>query len=69
VIKIQLLNIVNNLTFKRRHCTLFVVISSKAKELSAICEIAVSNLLEHNATETEKQQGLDLADYLVGCKK
>jgi len=43
--------------------------SNKAKELSSICEITVSNLLERNATETEKQQGLDLADYLVAHKK
>lgn len=40
--------------------------NAKAKELSAICEISVSDILERNATETEKQQGLDLADYLVG---
>jgi len=40
--------------------------NAKAKELSAICEISVSDILEHNATQTEKQEGLDLADYLVG---
>jgi len=40
--------------------------NAKAKELSAICEISVSNLLERHASQTEKQQGLDLADYLVG---
>ncbi|HXD92820.1 MAG TPA: DUF6371 domain-containing protein [Bacteroidia bacterium] len=40
--------------------------NTKAKELSTFCEITVSDLLEHNATQTEKQQGLDLADYLVG---
>ncbi|HXU27915.1 MAG TPA: hypothetical protein VN698_11845 [Bacteroidia bacterium] len=45
-----------------------MLINTKAKELSIICKkITVSNLLERHATETEKQQGLDLADYLVEC--
>ena len=36
----------------------------KANELSDIATFKVSNLLEINASEAEKQQGLDLADYL-----
>ena len=37
----------------------------KAKELSGIASFTVSDLLEQKATETEREQGLDLADYLV----
>lgn len=39
--------------------------SEKAKLLSGITNFEVSDLLEQNATDTEKQQGLDLADYLI----
>jgi len=39
--------------------------SIKAKELSQLANITVSNLLERKATECEKRQGLDLADYLL----
>jgi len=39
--------------------------NSKAKELSTFAQFIVSDLLEFKATEVEKQQGLDLADYLV----
>lgn len=39
--------------------------SSKAKELSHLATFQVSNLLERKATEAERQQGLDLADYLI----
>lgn len=39
--------------------------SSKADELSHIAKFTVSNLLERKATDTEKQQGFDLADYLI----
>lgn len=39
--------------------------SSKAKELSNLAIFTVSDLLERKATETEKKQGLDLADYLT----
>ncbi|QHT71182.1 hypothetical protein GXP67_33285 [Rhodocytophaga rosea] len=39
--------------------------SQKAKELSSITTIQVSNLLERKATQAERQQGLDLADYLI----
>jgi rubredoxin len=37
----------------------------KARELSHITKFSVSDLLERNATEAERQQGLDLADYLI----
>ncbi len=37
----------------------------KAKELSAITSITVSDLLERKAGNTEKLHGLDLADYLL----
>jgi len=39
--------------------------SSKAKELSHLAIFAVSDLLERKATEAEKKQGFDLADYLI----
>ena len=39
--------------------------SSKAKELSHLSHFAVSDLLECKATEAERQQGFDLADYLI----
>jgi len=39
--------------------------SEKAKELSKICFVSVSNLIEQNATDEERQSGFDLADYLV----
>lgn len=39
--------------------------SEKAKELSHIATFAVSDLLERKATDAEKKQGLDLADYLI----
>ncbi len=38
--------------------------NSKAKELSDLAIFTVSDLLERKATEAEKEQGLDLADYL-----
>ena len=41
--------------------------NAKANELSTLCNIIVSDLLERQATPQQKQQGLDLADYLVGC--
>ena len=37
----------------------------KAKELSEICSVSVSSLIEEKATERERQAGFDLADYLV----
>jgi hypothetical protein len=39
--------------------------SSKAKELSQLATFTVSDLLERKATEAEKKQGFDLADYLI----
>jgi len=39
--------------------------SEKAKEMSRICTVSVSSLIENNATEQERQAGSDIADYLV----
>jgi len=39
--------------------------SNKAKELSHITTFNVSDLLERKASEAERGQGLDLADYLI----
>lgn len=39
--------------------------SSKAKELSHLAVFTVSDLLERKATEAERKQGFDLADYLI----
>lgn len=39
--------------------------SSKAKELSHLGTFTVSDLLERKATESEKKQGFDIADYLI----
>jgi hypothetical protein len=39
--------------------------SSKAKELSHLANFTVSDLLERKATEAEKKEGFDLADYLI----
>jgi len=39
--------------------------SSKVKELSHLAIFTVSDLLERKATEAEKKQGFDLADYLI----
>ena len=39
--------------------------SSKAKELSHLAIFTVSDLLERKASEAEKKQGFDLADYLI----
>jgi hypothetical protein len=39
--------------------------STKAKELSHLANVLVSDLLERKATEAEKEKGLDLADYLI----
>lgn len=56
---------------KGRNVTLFPDLngfekwSSKAKELSHITLFAVSDLLERKATDNERTQGFDLADYLV----
>jgi hypothetical protein len=42
--------------------------SSKAKELSHLATFTVSDLLECKATEIERLQGLDIADYLIRDK-
>ncbi len=39
--------------------------SSRAKELSHLAPFTVSDLLERKATEAERKQGFDLADYLI----
>jgi hypothetical protein len=39
--------------------------SSKAKDLSHLATFTVSDLLERKASEAEKKQGFDLADYLI----
>jgi len=39
--------------------------SSKAKELSHLANFTVSDLLERKATKAEREQGFDLADYLI----
>jgi hypothetical protein len=58
-------------TLKGRTVTLFPDLngfdkwSSKAKKLSNFAIFTVSDLLERKATEAEKKQGFDLADYLI----
>ncbi|MBL4586008.1 MAG: hypothetical protein JKX84_02975 [Flavobacteriales bacterium] len=42
--------------------------SEKAKELSHLAAFTISDLLERKATEAEKEQGFDLADYLIRFK-
>src|SRR5690606_32348542 len=39
--------------------------SEKTKELKSICSISVSDLLEQVATEKERDNGFDVADYLI----
>lgn len=39
--------------------------SKKAKELSHLAIFSVSDLLERKATEAERKQGFDIADYLI----
>lgn len=39
--------------------------SAKAKELSHLAHFIVSDLLEQKATEAERKEGLDIADYLI----
>lgn len=45
--------------------TAFEIWSAKAKELSQLAIFTVSDLLERKATEAERKQGFDLADYLI----
>src|SRR5690606_26969704 len=39
--------------------------SEKTKELKSICSVSVSDLLEQVATEKERDNGFDIADYLI----
>lgn len=50
---------------KSGELTAFEKWSKKAKDFKYIAKFAVSDLLERNATEEERKQGLDLADYLI----
>jgi hypothetical protein len=56
---------------KGRNVTLFPDLngfdkwSSKAKQLSHLATLTVSDLLERKASEAEKKQGFDLADFLI----
>jgi len=45
--------------------TAFEIWRRKAAQLSTLANFSVSDLLERKATEAEREQGLDLADYLV----
>lgn len=53
---------------KEVEATTFEKWSKKAKELSHLANFHVSDLLERNATESERAKGLDLADYLTKYK-
>lgn len=59
---------------KGRNVTLFPDLkgfdkwSEKANELKSIASFKVSDLLERKANEKEREQGLDLADYLIRFK-
>jgi len=46
-------------------CGMFSKWSEKAKELSKICSVSVSSLIENNANSEERQAGYDIADYLI----
>lgn len=39
--------------------------ASQIKHYLKGCHVSVSNYLEHNATDEDKQEGLDLGDYLI----
>lgn len=43
----------------------YVKWNNKVKELSHLARFSISDLLERKATEEEKKQGLDLADFLI----
>lgn len=53
---------------KEDEATTFEKWSKKAKELSHLANFHVSDLLERNATESERANGLDIADYLIKYK-
>ena len=65
------LNIEKCKVLKGRNVTLFPDLNGfdkwkgKAKQLSQIANFNVSDLLEQKASEAERKQGLDLADYLI----
>lgn len=42
--------------------------NDKIKQLTSLATFRTSTLLKDKATETEKKQGLDLADYLINIK-
>ena len=53
----------------KRNC--FEIWSEKAKELSRLfpgTRFNVSDLLEHKATNEERQEGLDIGDYLINIE-
>jgi hypothetical protein len=39
--------------------------SEKAQQLSVICDVSVSRLIEDVCTADERERGLDIADYMV----
>lgn len=58
---------------KNRKCVLFPDLNAfekwsiKAQQLNHITNFQVSDLLETKASDDERKQGLDLADYLLKC--
>ena len=54
-----------NLPSKANNKTSFDEWSDTAKELSKICKVTISDLLERGATNEERENGFDLADYLI----
>lgn len=52
---------------KENRMTAFEVWSAKATEIMKTyqCKVIVSDILERNATGTDRQKGLDIADYLI----
>ncbi len=52
---------------KENRMTAFEVWSAKATEIMRTykCKVIVSDLLERHATDTERQSGFDIADYLI----
>jgi hypothetical protein len=50
---------------KENQLTAFELWTRKAKEYAHLAHFRVSNLLERKATNQEREQGLDIADYLL----
>jgi hypothetical protein len=50
---------------KENQPTAFELWTRKAKEYAHLAHFRVSDLLERKATESEREQGLDIADYLL----